>query len=69
MSNPRDIPFDTPKPERGDDFELLQLGEDLKDAKFEAPPIGFFMDALIRLGQNKAAVGAFVLIAFVTFMA
>lgn len=70
MNNPAPgIPYETPKPMREDDFELLQLGTDLKDAKFEAPPIGFFKDAMIRLSHNRAAVVAFVLILFISFMA
>ena len=54
---------------RDDDFELLQQGVDIKDAKFETPPIGFFKDAMLRLARNKAALIAFVLILFISFMA
>lgn len=56
-------------PFKADDFELLQLDQDLKDAKFETDPIGFFKDALLRLKKNKAAIAAFVLICVVVFMA
>ena len=45
-----------------DDFELLQLGEEIKDAKFETEPIGFLKDATLRLCRNKAAIAAFVMI-------
>lgn len=56
-------------PFKTDDFELLQLEQDLKDAKFETEPIGFFKDALLRLKKNKAAIAAFVLICVVVVMA
>ena len=52
-----------------DDFELMQMESDIKDAEFETKPIGFFQDALMRLKQNKAAVTSFILIVFVSFMA
>lgn len=56
-------------PAREDDFELLQMGSELKDAKFEHPPIGFFKDAMLRLTKNKAAVAALVMILFLSAMA
>lgn len=52
-----------------DDFELLQLDRELKDARFETQPIGFFKDAVIRLCHNGAALAALVLILIVIFMA
>ena len=52
-----------------DDFELLQLDRELKDARFETQPIGFFKDAAIRLCHNGAALAALVLILLVIFMA
>lgn len=52
-----------------DDFELLQLDRDLKDAKFETEPIGFLKDAAIRLCHNRAALAALVLILLMIFMA
>ena len=52
-----------------DDFELLQLYRELKDARFETQPIGFFKDAAIRLCHNGAALAALVLILVVIFMA
>lgn len=52
-----------------DDFELLQLNRELKDARFETQPIGFFKDAAIRLCHNGAALAALVLILIVIFMA
>ena len=52
-----------------DDFELLQLDRELKDARFETQPIGFFKDAAIRLCHNGAALAALVLILVVIFMA
>ena len=52
-----------------DDFELLQLDRELKDARFETQPIGFFKDAAIRLCHNGAALAALVLILIVIFMA
>ena len=48
-----------------DDFELLQLDRELKDARFETQPIGFFKDAAIRLCHNGAALAAAVLILIV----
>ena len=63
------IPDEPIRPAREDDFELLQMGIDLKDAKFETPPIGFFKDAMLRLSKNKAAVAALVLILLISFMA
>ena len=35
------IPAEPIRPAREDDFELLQLGVDLKDAKFDTPPSAF----------------------------
>ena len=52
-----------------DDFELLQLDRELKDARFETQPIGFFKDAAIRLCHNGAALAALALILIVIFMA
>ena len=52
-----------------DDFELLQLDRELKDARFETQPIGFFKDAAIRLFHNGAALAAAALILIVIFMA
>ena len=52
-----------------DDFELLQLDRELKDARFETQPIGFFKDAAIRLCHNGAALAALLLILVVIFMA
>lgn len=63
------LPNDIVRPGRDDDFELLQQSVSLKDAKFEAPPIGFFKDAMLRLSKNKAAVVALILILLVSFMA
>ena len=65
----KQIPDEPIRPAREDDFELLQMGIDLKDAKFETPPIGFFKDAMLRLSKNKAAVAALVLILLISFMA
>ena len=65
----KQIPDQPVRPAREDDFELLQLGVDLKDAKFDTPPIGFFKDAMLRLARNKAAVAALVLILLISFMA
>ena len=52
-----------------DDFELLQLDRELKDARFETQPIGFFKDTAIRLCRNRAALAALALILLVIFMA
>lgn len=52
-----------------DDFELLQNNTDIKDAKFETEPIGFFRDAVMRLCKNAASVAAFALIILVIIMA
>lgn len=52
-----------------EDFELVQLDEDIKDEKFKEEPIGFFKDAMIRFKRNKAAAIAFVIIGIIIFMA
>lgn len=70
MRDYRKVPQNEPKmPARDDDFEFLQQGKDIKDAAFEAPPIGFFKDAMLRLGRNKAALLSFILIMLITAMA
>ena len=43
--------------------------EDIKDEAFKTKPIGFFKDALIRLGQNKVSVFSLVIILLIVFLA
>lgn len=62
-------PYERTGPSREDDFAFLQLDADLKDAKFESPPIGFFKDAMLRLTKNRAAVVALVMILIISGMA
>lgn len=57
MRSPEEIPEDLLNipPES---FEFVQLKDELKDAKFETPPIGFFRDAFLRFVRNRASVVA-----------
>lgn len=43
--------------------------EEIKDEAFKTKPIGFFKDALIRLGQNKVSVFSLVIILLIVFLA
>ena len=63
------MPGATAGPFLDDNFEMLQLDQELKDARFETEPIGFFKDTAIRLCHNQAALAALVLILLVIFMA
>ena len=40
----------------------------LKDERFKTKPIGFFKDALIRLGKNKASIAAFWVIVIIVIL-
>lgn len=46
-------------------FEFVQIDAELKDARFETEPIGFFKDAFVRFTQNRASVLATVFIIFI----
>lgn len=52
-----------------DDFQFAQMDGRIYDQVFEGKPIGFFQDAWLRFKQNKAAIGAFVIILFIVLMA
>ena len=43
------------------DFEMVQAGE-IKDEKFKTKPVGFFKDALFRLGKSKISGVSFWII-------
>lgn len=49
-------------------FDLVKRG-DIKDEVFKTKPIGFFKDALIRLGHNKLSVFSLIIISLVVLMA
>ena len=48
-------------------FEFVNRDEAIRDAKFETRPVGYFQDAMIRLGRNKASVGSFYIICLIAF--
>lgn len=52
-----------------EDFEFVQLNENIKDEKFQGEAIGFFKDAMIRFKRNKAAIVAACFIGMIIFMA
>lgn len=52
-----------------EDFQFVQLDENLKDEKFKGEAIGFFKDAMIRFKKNKAATVAAIFIGIIIFMA
>lgn len=52
-----------------EDFEFVQLDEEIKDEKFQGEAIGFFKDAMLRFKKNKASIVAGWVILFIIFMA
>lgn len=52
-----------------EDFEFVQLDEDIKDEKFQGEAIGFFKDAMLRFKRNKASIVAGCFIVLIVFMA
>ncbi|MDP3179840.1 MAG: hypothetical protein Q8M76_18160, partial [Spirochaetaceae bacterium] len=48
-------------------FEFVNKDEAIRDAKFETRPIGYFQDAMIRLGRSKASVASFYVICLIAF--
>jgi oligopeptide transport system permease protein len=52
-----------------EDFEFVQLEENIKDEKFQGEAIGFFKDAMLRFRKNKASIVAAWVIIFIVFMA
>lgn len=50
-------PDDTIKLDR-EEFEFVQLNQQIKDEKFQGEAIGFFKDAMIRFTRNTAAIVA-----------
>ncbi|NMB07218.1 MAG: ABC transporter permease [Tissierellia bacterium] len=52
-----------------EDFEFVQLDEDIKDEKFQGEAIGFFKDAMIRFRKNKASIVAAWVIVIIILMA
>ncbi|MCF6460279.1 ABC transporter permease [Clostridium sp. Cult3] len=52
-----------------EDFEFVQLDEDIKDEKFKGEAIGFFKDAMLRFKKNKASIVAGWIILIIIFMA
>jgi ABC-type dipeptide/oligopeptide/nickel transport systems, permease components len=50
------------------EFEPIRR-EEIKDETFKTKPIGFFKDALLRLGQNKVSVVSLVIILIIVLLA
>ena len=50
-------------------LRLVQLEEEIVDAKFENKPVGFFKDAAIRFCRNKSSIMAVIGILIITFFA
>ena len=50
-------------------FEFVNTNEKIMDDNLKTVSRGFFRDALFRLKKNKAAVGAFIILCFIIFMA
>ncbi len=50
------------------DFEIVQVGE-IKDEKFKTKPIGFYMDAVLRLSKSKISLFSFWCILAVILLA
>ncbi|NLG26240.1 MAG: ABC transporter permease, partial [Clostridiales bacterium] len=49
-------------------FEIVQVGE-IKDEKFKTKPIGFYKDAMLRLGKSKVSLFSFWCILAVILLA
>ena len=43
-------------------FDLANLGDHIKDQKFEDKPVGYFKDAWRRFCKNKASIAAAIVI-------
>ena len=41
-------------------FEFVQMKDDIADATFQDKPIGFFKDAMLRFCRSKVSIVAFV---------
>ena len=50
-------------------FEFVQMKDDIADATFQDKPIGFFKDAMLRFCRSKVSIVAFVGIVIILFMA
>jgi len=50
-------------------LRLVQLEEEIVDAKFESKPVGFFKDAAIRFCRNKSSILAVIGILIITIFA
>ncbi len=51
-----------------DMFEFVRQDATVFDAKFEGKPVGFYKDAMLRLGRNRSAIAGGVVICFIIFM-
>ncbi|QTL98966.1 ABC transporter permease subunit [Iocasia frigidifontis] len=61
-------PDETIKLDR-EDFEFVQLNQQIRDEKFQGEAIGFFKDAMIRFTRNKAAIVAAWIIIVIIILA
>ncbi|MTI59771.1 MAG: ABC transporter permease [Firmicutes bacterium] len=52
-----------------EDFEFVQLNQQIRDEKFQGEAIGFFKDAMIRFTRNKAAIVAAWIIIVIIILA
>ncbi len=52
-----------------EDFEFVQLEDNIKDEKIQGEAIGFFKDAMLRFKKNKASIVAGWVILIIIFMA
>ena len=50
-------------------LRLVQLEEEIVDAKFDSKPVGFFKDAAIRFCRNKSSIMAVIGILIIAFFA
>ena len=50
-------------------FEFVQMKDDIADVTFQDKPIGFFKDAMLRFCRSKVSIVAFVGIVIILFMA
>lgn len=48
------------------DFEFVQNKGKIHDQKFETKKVGYFKDAMMRFGQNKGSVVAFIILLLLT---
>lgn len=61
-------PDETIKLDR-ENFEFVQLNQQIRDEKFQGEAIGFFKDAMIRFTRNKAAIVAACIIIVIIILA